>query len=217
MAVKLIIFDLDGTLLNTLKDLQYAVNHALSLFHYPLRSSEEIRSFIGNGIPMLIKRAAPEAISERRQMRLLTCFTEYYSVHHSDFTQPYDGIPELLQTLRKMGYLTAVVSNKQDLFVKELCDRFFPKLFDCEAGAMENLSPKPSPDLVYHVLTKLNISARQTLYVGDSEVDIQTCENCGVDCIAVDWGFRNASYLRSKGARTVISKPEELLYSLDFR
>ncbi len=216
MSVKLIIFDLDGTLLDTLADLHCAVNHALSSFRHPLRSPEEVRSFVGNGIPMLIRRAAPASTSDRELGQLERCFSDYYSAHQSDFTRPYAGISQLLHRLRSGGCLTAVVSNKQDQYVRSLCDRFFPNLFDCRVGARENLSPKPSPDLVRLVLQELNLSASQTVYIGDSEVDLETADNCGIPCILVDWGFRSAADLRKKGASVIVSSPEEILRSLDF-
>lgn len=208
---KLIIFDLDGTILNTLEDLADSTNYALEKHHFPVRTIEEVRSFVGNGIGRLIARAVPEGTDENMINQVLADFKDYYGQHCADRTKPYDGIIELLQCLRQRGCRTAVVSNKADFAVQRLCEQYFPGLFDFAVGEREGIRRKPYPDSVLEVLSRLGAAKDEALYVGDSEVDIETAKNAGIDVVSVEWGFRDREFLLSHGARRFVKKPEELL------
>ncbi|MBR1556089.1 MAG: HAD family hydrolase [Oscillospiraceae bacterium] len=208
---KMIIFDLDGTILDTLEDLFLSTNYALRKSGFPERSKEEVRCFVGNGIRKLIERSVTEQIPENLINEVHQYFTEYYAQHCADNTKPYAGIPEVLQKLRRAGLKTAVVSNKADYAVQTLCADYFPALFDAVAGEREGIRRKPAPDAVLAVLHDLQIPAEQAIYIGDSDVDIATAENSGIPCISVEWGFRDRAFLIQHGAQKIISVPEELL------
>ncbi len=209
---KTIIFDLDGTLLDTLDDLWNAVNAALQKFGLPTRTREEVRSFIGNGIVKLMERAAGE-VEKQVFDGVLAEFKRYYGEHCEDFTKPYEGIMELLECLKKKGIKTAVVSNKADFAVKKLADGYFKGLLQESVGENEEggIRKKPAPDSLLAVMERLGAGMRSTVYVGDSEVDIQTAKNAGVDCISVTWGFKDKDFLIANGAKTLITAPKELL------
>ncbi|MBE6877048.1 MAG: HAD family hydrolase [Ruminococcus sp.] len=211
MHCKMIIFDLDGTILDTLEDLFLSTNYALRETGFPERSKEEVRQFVGNGIRKLIERAVPEHTTELQINQVHEKFTEYYARHCADNTKPYPGIPETIRKIRNAGIQTAVVSNKADYAVQTLCADYFPGLFDAVAGEREGIRRKPAPDAVLAVLNALQISAEQALYIGDSDVDIATAENAGMPCISVEWGFRDRAFLLQHGAQKLISAPEELL------
>lgn len=211
MSVKLFIFDLDGTLLNTLEDLKNSLNYALEKSGYPTRSLDEVRRFVGNGIRKLMERGVPEGTDNQALDRVHKDFTEHYAVHCADMTKPYDGIIELLHALRAAGCKTAVVSNKADYAVQELCRQYFDGLFDFAVGERKGIQRKPAPDAVYEVLKQLNTEKSHAIYIGDSEVDIETARNAGMNSIIVDWGFRDREYLTEKGAEIIVSKPKELL------
>jgi phosphoglycolate phosphatase len=215
MKYELIIFDMDGTILNTLDDLKNSTNYALSLHGLPCRSLEEIRTFVGNGIRLLIERAVPQNTPLSVTDSVYADFMEHYQQHCADCTRPYEGIVSLLQALKDRGYLTAVVSNKADPAVQELCRQYFDGLFDCAVGEQKGIAKKPAPDMVRLVLQKLNIPAEKAVYVGDSEVDIQTARNAALDEIIVEWGFRDEAFLRKQGAVTLVCAPEEILTLLD--
>lgn len=210
MNKKLIIFDMDGTILNTLDDLADSLNYALDYCGYPGHSLSEVRSFVGNGIRRLIERSLPTDISVKEIDKVHTVFTEYYKIHCADKTVPYDGIPELLLALRNAGYLTAVVSNKADYAVQELCLHYFEGLFDAAVGERSGIQRKPAPDSVYAVMEKLQIEKEQAVYIGDSEVDIATAKNAGIYNISVEWGFRDPDFLIMQGAEHIVSTPQEL-------
>ena len=214
MKYQLAIFDLDGTLLNTLEDLADSVNHIMRQFGYPERSLSEVRSFVGNGIRKLIERSAPEDTPAEEIDRMFERFKEYYGAHCADKTRPYDGIMELLDTLQKQGIKLAVVSNKADYAVKALCEQYFPGIFDEAVGERMGIARKPAPDTVNEVLKNLQIDKSLAVYIGDSEVDVQTARNAEMDCIAVDWGFRDTSVLKEAGAETIVSTPKDLMKSL---
>nr|MBR6778380.1 HAD-IA family hydrolase [Clostridia bacterium] len=207
-----IIFDLDGTLLNTLDDLWNAVNAALQKFGLPTRTREEVRSFIGNGIVKLMERAAGE-VEKQVFDGVLAEFKRYYGKHCEDCTKPYEGIMELLEYLKGKGIKTAVVSNKADFAVKKLADGYFKGLLREAVGENEEagIRKKPAPDSLLAVMERLGAGTRSTVYVGDSEVDIQTAKNAGVDCISVTWGFKDKDFLIANGAKTLIDAPKELL------
>lgn len=210
MKYQLIIFDLDGTILDTLDDLADAANHAVRVFGYPEHTREQIRSFVGNGIKNLIVRCLPEGTKEEIVEKVLAEFRIYYGVHCADKTKPYEGIYKLLITLRSQGYQTAVVSNKADFAVQELCRKYFPGLFDCVIGEREAIQKKPAPDMVYEALKELQIDGAQALYVGDSEVDISTAGNAGMGSVIVSWGFREEAFLKACGAACTVSSVQEL-------
>lgn len=210
MKYRLAIFDLDGTLLNTLTDLAGSVNHALEKNGLPLRSIDEVRNFVGNGIRKLIDRAVPENTAVETADKVFSDFKEHYTIHSADSTAPYEGITELLRVLRKDGCLTAVVSNKADFAVKELCKQYFIGLIDVAIGERSGVPRKPSPESVYEVLEALGVSQREAVYIGDSDVDVMTAKNAGLDLIAVDWGFRERELLQKSGAETIVSLPSEI-------
>lgn len=210
MKYDLAIFDLDGTILNTLEDLVTSMNYALKSCGYPQRSSCEIRLFLGNGILNLAERCLPENAGIEERDRLVETFNEYYAVHCDDHTGPYEGIRELIRALRQKGMKTAVVSNKPDYGVQILCSRHFKGLFDCTAGVKEGIRRKPAPDSVLEVLRQLQIGKEKAVYIGDSEVDLETAKNAEMDCISVDWGFRDRAALVQMGASVIASDSRAL-------
>ncbi len=198
---KVVLFDLDGTLLNTLGDLAAAVNSALSSFSFPLRSTDEIRSFIGNGVPTLIRRSLPAGTDDAVWREAIDAFTSYYLAHICDNTAPYPGIVELLGSLRARGVKIGIVSNKKDEATRLVCTKLLGGLFDYTAGARNESERKPKPDMVLAAMEYFSVSPKETLYVGDSDVDILTAENAGIDCVSVLWGYRDEAYLRAAGGK----------------
>ena len=211
MKYDLIIFDMDGTILNTLEDLKNSLNYVLQQAGYQTRTLEEVRTFVGNGIRKTIERALQSDIEEEKIDELFSLFMDYYAIHNTDNTKPYNGVIDLLKELKHLGYKTAVVSNKQDSAVKSLCKKFFTGLFDVEIGEKENIAKKPDPDEVNEVLKILNIDRTKSIYIGDSEVDIQTAQNSKMKSIIVDWGFRDRKFLYEHGAEVIVSNPSEIL------
>ena len=210
MGYQLMIFDLDGTLLNTLEDLTDSVNYVLWKHGYPERTVQEVRSFVGDGIHKLIERSLPEETLPFVVEECFREFTAYYKVHCADKTRPYDGIPEMLVRVRKAGIRTAVVSNKADYAAKELCAKYFPGMFDEVVGERMGIHRKPSPDSVNEVIRLLGVSKEETVYIGDSDVDVQTAKNAGIDGIFVAWGFKGADFLCKAGAERIVTGPEEI-------
>ena len=200
MKYKIAIFDLDGTLLDTLQDLAISTNHALKSFGYQKRTTDEIRQFVGNGIEKLIERAAPPNISADERKRILDCFKMHYARHCEDYTAPYEGVTELLDELIEKNLPIAVVSNKIDSAVQSLCQKYFGNRFAFTVGEREGIRRKPYPDSVLEVLAKAKISPSDAVYIGDSEVDILTAQNAGTDMICVTWGFRDRDFLSKSGA-----------------
>ena len=211
MKYDFIIFDMDGTILNTLEDLKNSLNYVLQQAGYQTRTLEEVRTFVGNGIRKTIERALPSDIEEEKVDELFSLFMDYYAIHNTDNTKPYNGVIELLKELKHLGYKTAVVSNKQNSAVKSLCKKFFTGLFDVEIGEKVNIAKKPEPDEVNEVLKILNIDRTKSIYIGDSEVDIQTAQNSKMKSIIVDWGFRDRKFLYEHGAEVIVSNPSEIL------
>ena len=205
------IFDLDGTLLDTLDDLTNAVNHALRCFALPTRTKAEIRAFVGNGVVKLIQRAV--GFEHPQFAEILREYRAYYAEHCKDKTKEYEGITALLATLKARGVKTAVVSNKHDSAVRTLAQDYFPDLLETAVGENEaaGIAKKPAPDALFAVMEQLDAEARTTVYVGDSEVDIQTAQNAGVDCISVVWGFKDENFLKENGAKILVRKPQEIL------
>lgn len=208
---KAAIFDLDGTLLDTLGDLHAAVNHALSAFGFPERSLDEVRRFIGNGVVKLMERATPENTDEVTNKKCLDVFREYYLIHMRDMTAPYEGVTGLLEKLRKRGIKTAVVSNKLHQAVCELCEDYFPHMIDEAIGVSVESERKPSPVNAYKAMEKLGVTADECIYIGDSEVDVQTAHNAGIKCIGVTWGFRDKEELTQAGAELTMDTCDEIL------
>ncbi|MFU0826507.1 MAG: HAD-IIIA family hydrolase [Lachnoclostridium sp.] len=206
-----IIFDLDGTLLNTLDDLTDSVNYALSACGYPKRTREEIRKFLGNGVKVLISKAVPVGISETDMIKCLTIFQKHYSKNMQHKTRPYDGINDLLKVLKENGCKLAIVSNKFDSAVKGLCKDYFQDYIPVAIGETRDVARKPAPDTVFAALKQLDSKTEEALYVGDSEVDVKTAHNAGLKCVGVTWGFRSREVLTSEGADFIIDKPQELL------
>lgn len=205
-----IIFDLDGTLLDTLEDLKNATNYALRQCGMPERTLGEIRQFVGNGVRNLMLRAVPQGGENPEFERAFASFKEYYGAHCNDVTRAYDGIPELLQELKDRGYAMAIVSNKIDSAVQDLNSRYFPQV-DIAIGDRENLRRKPAPDSVLLALEKLGRAREEAVYVGDSDVDLATAKNAGLVCISVLWGFRDREFLAECGATTFVEKPMEIM------
>ena len=210
---KLVIFDLDGTLLDTIYDLAYSCNYALQLHGYPVHEVEAYRYFVGNGMTKLIERALPEEARRTEIiLRVKKDFLAYYSAHAMEYTQPYSGIVQLLDALQEKGLALAVASNKIDEATRFLIQRFFPHIsFVAVFGQRETVPIKPDPVVVNDILSTAGVSKEETLYVGDSGVDVDTAFHAGVPFVGVLWGFRPQTELESKGATRFISKPEELL------
>lgn len=210
-----VIFDLDGTLLNTLGDLRAATNHALEVRGLPPHSMEEIRQFIGNGIRLLICRAMPEGTPEAEIDAALDDFKAYYAAHIHDRTVPYDGIPQLLTALKKRGIKVAVLSNKIDSASQQLIEYFFPEKTDVVFGEHVGVPRKPDPTSCRMVMQQLGVQPEQVLYVGDSGTDMQTAKNAGLYAVGVTWGFRSKEVLLKYGADVLVHRPEQILQILD--
>lgn len=210
MRYEAFIFDLDGTLLDTLEDLKNSVNAALKTYHMPVRTLEEVRNFVGNGIGKLIERAAPEGTPAVVQKQVLNDFKEHYRVHCMDCTRPYPGVMDMLDECRRRGIEMAVVSNKADFAVQELRERFFSGRIRLAMGETTQVRKKPAADMVKKILCQWDLEKEKIAYVGDSEVDIVTAENAGLDFIGVSWGFRGRDFLKKRGARRIVDSPEEL-------
>lgn len=206
----LAVFDLDGTVLDTLDDLADSVNFALETNGCRRRSTREVRSFVGNGVKNLIKRSLPEFSDDETVNRVLADFKARYAVHCADKTKPYDGITETLTGLRAAGIKTAVVSNKTDSVVQKLVKKYFNALFDYAAGEKEGVARKPAPDSVNAALNALGIKKENAVYVGDSEVDILTAKNAGLRCVSVLWGFRDEDFLKANGAENMAHTMKEM-------
>lgn len=206
-----VIFDLDGTLLNTLEDLADSVNYALALNDLPCRTLTEIRCFVGNGVAKLLSRAVPEGTDSDLESKCLADFQSRYLEHMRDKTAPYPGVLKLLDTLRENGVKLAVASNKFEDAVKALCPVYFGDRFDVAVGASDHIAKKPAPDMVFSAMKTLNADPTRTVYVGDSDVDMDTARNAGLPCIAVTWGFRDEACLREHGATVFASTAKELL------
>ena len=210
-----IIFDLDGTLLNTLEDLCNSVNYALTSCGYECRTLEEIRCFVGNGVRKLIERALPCEVGAEEFEKVFKLFREHYKVHCNDLTGPYDGIMELLGEFKSRGYKMGIASNKMKTAVLALNDLYFKGLIQGAAGVDDNITTKPNPQMVNLMLNELESDKEHTLYVGDSQVDVETPRNTGLDMVTVLWGFRTRDELLEAGAKNFIEHPMELLKYLN--
>ena len=210
---KLVIFDLDGTLLDTIADLAGATNYALAQLGYPTHDTDTIRTFVGNGINKLLERALPaNEQTEENVMRMRSYFVPYYDAHNADLSSPYPGIEVLLQRLQDNGIEIAVASNKYQEATTKLVKHYFPTIQFAEVlGQRENIPVKPHPTIVFDILNKTGIDKKDVLYVGDSGVDMQTAQNAEVDAIGVTWGFRSRTELESLHPLGIIDKAKELM------
>ncbi len=211
MKIDTVIFDLDGTLLNSLGDLHACFNHAIKSFGYPERSLEEIKSYVGNGIKKAIERALPNPIDDSNLNKIVDYFRIYYREHMLEFTQPYDGVIEMLEELTKKGYKLAVVSNKYHDAVEMLTQNYFGKYIKLGIGEGYGIRKKPEIDGVLTAIDKLGAKIENAIYVGDSDVDIKTAQNANIPCISVTWGFREKDFLIEKGAKIFAERPKEII------
>ncbi len=211
MKLNSVVFDLDGTLLDTLGDLRDSVNYALEKNGLPKRTTEEIRSFVGNGIRLLIERSVPENTSSEITDKCFLDFKEYYKDHSSILTKAYDGVIDLLTTLKEKGIKIAVVSNKADFAVKTLMEDYFMGLYDCAYGERAGVERKPAPDSVFGAISEMGGDIENTVYIGDSEVDVDTAKNANLPCIAVTWGFRDKEVLESLNPEYIVDSPGDIL------
>lgn len=210
MKYKAVIWDLDGTLLNTLEDLMNSVNYGLSRHGMQKISLEQTRRFVGNGVAKLVERAVPEGTDENVQADVLNDFRKYYSIHSKDKTKPYDGVVELMTKLKAEGCKLAIVSNKLKEAVEELAEIYFPGLVDVAMGDTPNIPKKPAPDMIYKALELLGLEKDEAVFIGDSDVDVATGINSGMNMITVLWGFRDKDELVKAGAEVFAASATEL-------
>ncbi len=204
------IFDLDGTLLSTLEDLAASCNYALRTNDMPERTIDEVRRFVGNGVKKLMERAIPQGLDNPAFAKTYQDFRQHYMHHNLDTTQPYPGVMEMLRSLRERGKRIAVVSNKFYAATQDLCRHFFGDLVDVAIGEREDIRKKPAPDTVLEALRQMNANREKAVYIGDSDVDIETAKNSGMPCISVLWGFRDYDFLVEHGATIFVSSPLQL-------
>lgn len=204
------VFDLDGTLLSTLGDLAASCNHALRANGMPERTIDEVRRFVGNGVKKLMERAIPGGLDNPLFEKTFADFRQHYMHHNLDTTCPYPGVMEMLESLRSRGKKVAVVSNKFYAATQALCKHFFGDLVDVAIGEREGIRKKPAPDTVNEALAQMNVGKERAVYIGDSDVDIMTANNCGMPCISVLWGFRDYDFLVEQGATIFVTSPLQL-------
>ena len=206
-----IVFDMDGTVLNTLEDLTVSMNYVLDRFNMPGHRLEEYRLFFGNGVKEALRLSLPEGASADIIDEMMVVFKEHYDAHCMDRTRPYDGIVDVMRQLKEKGYRLAIVSNKIDSAVKELNDRFFADYVDTALGEKTGINRKPAPDMVYAALKEMGSTKEESIYIGDSEVDLMTARNSELPCISVLWGFRDKKYLIEQGADCFADRPEDII------
>ena len=205
-----VIFDLDGTLLNTLGDLTAAVNHALTACGLPVRTEGEVRTFVGDGVKQLIARSCPPDTDSAALAAVLEAYLAYYAAHNMDLTAPYEGVADVLNALRWLGIRTAVVSNKHDHAVQALCAHYFDGCLDLAVGGSDARPLKPAPDSLLYAMAQLGVTADEVWYVGDSVQDIETAHAAGVRCVAVTWGFQDTHRLAAAQPTALVNTAEEL-------
>lgn len=205
-----IVFDLDGTLLNTLDDLKDSTNFALQSCGFPERSYDEVRRFVGNGIRKLIERAVPADAPVEKVNECYEAFCEHYKHNMENKTAEYSGISDMLKALYEAGYKMAIVTNKADFAAQALCGDLFGKYIKTVVGSVDGRPNKPAPDGVYYALSQMGVSKEETVFIGDSDVDMQTAKNAGMDAIGVLWGFRDLADLQKVGVKMTVSDTEEL-------
>lgn len=210
MKYKAVLFDMDGTVLDTLGDLAAAVNHTLREFSMPERSVAEVAAALGNGAAYLIAHTVPDGTPKELTEKVLAAYAPYYDAHCDILTGPYDGIVPLMQKLRGKDVKLAVISNKQDTAVKPLAEKYFPGLLEIAVGESAEVRRKPNPDAVLAALRHIGVPREEAIYVGDTEVDLQTARNAGMECASVDWGFRTREQLIEVGAEHIFDTVQEL-------
>lgn len=216
MKYSLAIFDMDGTILNTLDDMSDSLNHILTLHNLQNHSLEEVKYMVGNGIPRLIERAIPNGKQNSKYEEILSQFIEYYENHCAIKTAPYDGIVECIKKIRQKGVKVAVNTNKIEPAAIALCNDYFPNLFDIISGSKKGMPPKPAPNGIYEILERAKMNLQDVkknhsaVFIGDSDVDLKTGMNAGLDVIGVDWGFRGRKFLEENGAPRVVDNADEL-------
>lgn len=211
-----VIFDLDGTLLNSLGDLTGAVNHALTAQGFPTHTEAEVRSYVGDGVKQLITRSCPPGTDEATQAAVLADYLPYYAAHNTDKTAPYPGVMTLLWELKGAGYALGVVSNKHAAGVQALCAHFFGDLLDIAVGADETRPRKPAPDGLLYAMEQLGVAPEDTWYVGDSTVDVKTAHAAGVRSVAVTWGFQDSDRLIAEQPTAMAHEAEEVANAVRF-
>lgn len=211
MAIKTVIFDLDGTLLYSLEDLKDSVNFVMKKHGFREYTIDEVREAIGNGVRLLMERILPKDIDKNLFEECLSEFKQNYSKNMYNKTKPYDGVLDMLKALREEGYKIAVLSNKFDSAVKELSNKYFGELVDLAVGQKEGVKEKPSPLGIQEIAKELDTDVETCIMVGDSEVDIQTANNAGIDCISVTWGYKNIDFLYDNGATKLVYAPKDIL------
>ena len=214
MKYSLAIFDMDGTILNTLDDMTDSLNEILVQYKLPLHTVDEVRFMVGNGIPKLIERAIPQGRDNPDFDNILKEFLAYYATHCAIKTAPYAGVVDCIKTLRAAGIKIAVNTNKVESAAIALCDDYFPGLFDIISGSRPGMPPKPAPDGIYEILKRAGMDGKSegqnAVFIGDSDVDMQTGMNAGLDVIGVDWGFRGKAFLEEHGAKVIMMSADEL-------
>lgn len=205
-----ILFDLDGTLLYTLEDMRDSVNHVMELFGYPVHTTEEVRSYIGNGIRKLIERALPAGTDSEICDRALAEYRRHYNDNCMVKTRPYEGVPELLQELKARGHRIAVVTNKNAEAAEKICRHYFPDTVELTLGQVDSIPKKPDPAMVRSAMEQMGVSGKSAVYIGDSETDIETAANSQMDCIICLWGFRDEEYLKEQGAEVTVRNASEI-------
>ncbi|MFB2021665.1 HAD family hydrolase [Pseudoflavonifractor sp. P01025] len=208
---KHVIFDLDGTLLNTIDDLADTGNHVCTLHGWPTHTVDAFKLMVGNGIPKLVERFAPQGTSQEVLDQAFQEFMDWYGVHKEDKTAPYAGMPEVAKALREAGVSIAVLSNKADVMAGPVVEHYYPGIFPVVQGALPGLPTKPDPTLLHKLMDRLGATQEDTLFVGDSNVDICTAKNGGLTGCGVLWGFRSREELEAAGADVIVSTPQELL------
>lgn len=211
-----VIFDMDGTLLNTIEDIADSVNHTLGEYGCPLRTLDEVRAFVGNGLHVLMERAVPKDFPAGQFEQLFSDFKAYYLANSNHKTRPYDGVQQLVAELSRRGYRLAIVSNKNDTALNDLRKIYFPEIA-IAVGDRDGLAKKPSPEPVLLALSLLGSSKERSVYIGDSEVDFQTAQNTQMDCIMVSWGFRTPETLHALGAENIAANAAEVLNAIEGR
>lgn len=214
MKYKAVIWDLDGTLLDTLEDLKNSVNYGLASFGMPAITLEMTRRFVGNGVGRLIELAVPEGTDKETEKKVLDIFKAHYEEHSLDATQPYEGVVNVLKALKEKGYKMAIVSNKIENAVGELAEKFFTGLIDVAIGETPDVPKKPAPDMIFKALDRLDVEKDEAIFIGDSDVDVATGINSGLDMLTVLWGFRDEDELVEAGAKIFVRKPDEILEKL---
>ncbi len=214
LKYKAILWDLDGTLLNTIEDITDSTNYALMRFGFPIRTIQEIKSFVGNGLLREMELAVPDGQSNPKFSEVYRVFRKHYAVNCGNKTSPYPEIPETIQTLKAQGFKQAIISNKSDHEAKLLAAQYFNDTFDAVFGESERVRKKPAPDTVFAALAVIGCRPEEAVFVGDSDVDIKTAINAGIDCFSASWGFRSKDFLLQSGSNIIIERPSELLQVL---